>query len=69
MADIFDEVEDDLKRDRMQLLWSKYGKYVIVAAVLVIAGVAGRQGYITGTKAEKFLLLQHITWPLRKKIW
>mgnify|MGYP002815428771 CR=1 FL=1 len=53
MADIFDEVEDDLKRDRMQLLWSKYGKYVIVAAVLVIAGVAGRQGYEYWNESRK----------------
>ena len=29
MADIFDEIDEDLKRDHMQLLWARYGKIVI----------------------------------------
>ena len=47
MADIFDEVDEDLKRDQMQKLWSRYGKYVILAVSIVVLGVGGRQGYIT----------------------
>jgi hypothetical protein len=47
MADIFDEVNEDLKRDQMQKLWSRYGKYVILAVSLVVLSVGGRQGYIT----------------------
>lgn len=47
MADIFDEVNEDLKRDQMQLLWSRYGKYVILAVLAVVLSVGGRQGYIT----------------------
>ena len=45
MADIFDEINEDLKRDQMQELWSRYGKYVIIAVSLVIIGVGARQGY------------------------
>ena len=45
MADIFDEINEDLKRDQMQKLWSRYGKYVIIAVSLVIIGVGARQGY------------------------
>ncbi|MDA8716999.1 tetratricopeptide repeat protein [Alphaproteobacteria bacterium] len=45
MADIFDEINEDLKRDQMQKLWSRYGKYVIIAASLVVIGVGARQGY------------------------
>ena len=44
MADIFDEINEDLKRDQMQELWSRYGKYVIIAVSLVIIGVGTRQG-------------------------
>ena len=37
MADIFDEIDEELKRDRTQELWAKYGKYVIAAAAAVVA--------------------------------
>ena len=47
MADIFDEVNEDLKQDQMQRLWSRYGKYVLLAVSIVVLGVGGRQGYIT----------------------
>ena len=45
MADIFDEIDEDLKRDHMQLLWARYGKMVIAAAVAIVLLVAVRQGY------------------------
>ena len=45
MADIFDEINEDLKRDQMQELWSRYGKYVIIAVSLVVISVGARQGY------------------------
>ena len=45
MADIFDEINEDLKRDKMHELWSRYGKYVIIAVSLVVIGVGARQGY------------------------
>ena len=47
MADIFDEVNEDLKRDQMQKLWSRFGKYIILAVSIVVLGVGGRQGYVT----------------------
>lgn len=45
MADIFDEIEEDLRRDRMKELWQRYGNYILVLALLIIVGVAGNQGY------------------------
>ena len=45
MADIFDEINEDLKRDQMQELWSRYGKYIIAAVAVVVLGVGARQGY------------------------
>ena len=35
MADIFDEIDEDLKRDHMQLLWARYGK-IVMAVVLTL---------------------------------
>jgi hypothetical protein len=40
LSDIFNEVDEDLRRDRAQKLWNKYGNYVIAAAVVLVAGVA-----------------------------
>ena len=47
MADIFDEIDEDLKRDQMQLLWARYGKIVMVAVGAIVCLVALRQGYNT----------------------
>ena len=41
MADIFQEVEEDLRRDRYERLAQKYGGYVIVGLLLIVAGTAG----------------------------
>ena len=45
MADIFDEIEEDLKRDQMQMLWARYGKIVMAVVAAIVLLVALRQGY------------------------
>lgn len=41
MADVFDEVDEELRRDRAEKLWKKYGAYIMAAAVaLVVAAGA-----------------------------
>ena len=45
MADIFDEIDQDLKRDQMQLLWARFGKIVMAAVTAIVLLVALRQGY------------------------
>ncbi len=45
MADIFDEVEEDLRAERASKLWQRYGNLVIGAAVLAVLGVAAWQGW------------------------
>lgn len=37
MPDVFDEVEEDLRRDRAEKLWKRYGSLVIAAAVALVA--------------------------------
>jgi hypothetical protein len=41
LADIFQEVEEDLRADRYKRLWEKYGKFVVGAAVAVVLATAG----------------------------
>ncbi len=43
MADIFKEVDEDLRRDNAAKVWKKYGALIIGAAVVVILAVAGLQ--------------------------
>ena len=45
MADIFRQVDDDLRRERYEKLWKRYGRYVIAAAVVVVLVVAGTQAW------------------------
>lgn len=45
MADIFDEINEELKQDRITALWQRYSKYVIGFVVMVVAGISLTQGY------------------------
>ena len=45
MADIFQEVDEDVRRDKAMALWRKYGSYVIIACVAIVIGTAGRVGW------------------------
>tara|TARA_B100001059_G_scaffold96877_1_gene96124 strand:- start:733 stop:1374 length:642 start_codon:yes stop_codon:yes gene_type:complete len=36
MVNIFNEVDEDIRKERYQSLWNKYGKYVISLIVLII---------------------------------
>ncbi len=41
MADIFREIDEEVRRDKAAELWKKYGWVVTALAVLVVVGVAG----------------------------
>ena len=41
MVDIFDEVEEELREERMQEFLKKYGILLIAACLLVVGSVAG----------------------------
>ncbi len=45
MADIFHEVDEEVRRERLQKLWDRYSIYIIALAVLIIAGIGGWRGY------------------------
>lgn len=42
---IFREVDEALRHDRFKALWDKYGAYVLVGAFLIVATVAGYNGW------------------------
>ena len=45
MADIFQEVDEEVRRERLQKLWQRYGNFVIAICILIVAAVGAWRGY------------------------
>ena len=45
MSDIFQEVDEEVRREQLKRLWERYGTLLIASCILVIAGVGAWRGY------------------------
>ena len=45
MSELFDEVDEDVRRDQLKKLWEQYSIYIVAGALLIIAAVGGWRGY------------------------
>ncbi len=45
MTDIFREVDEEIRRERLRRIWDRYGLLIVAAAVLIVVGVGGWRGY------------------------
>jgi hypothetical protein len=45
VSDIFQEVDEEVRREQLNRLWQRYGNYFVALCVLIVAGVAGWRGY------------------------
>ncbi len=45
MTDIFQEVDEEVRRERLKKLWERYGSYLIAACIMIIIGVGAWRGY------------------------
>jgi hypothetical protein len=45
VADIFHEVDEEVRRDQLKKLWDRYSIYIVLLAVLIVAGIGGWRGY------------------------
>jgi hypothetical protein len=45
VTELFDEVDEEVRRDQLKKLWDQYSIYIIALALLIIAGVGGWRGY------------------------
>jgi hypothetical protein len=45
VSELFDEVDEEVRRDQLKKLWEKYSLFIIAGALLIIAGVGGWRGY------------------------
>ena len=45
MSELFDEVDEDVRRDQLKKIWDQYSIYIVGGAFLIIAAVGGWRGY------------------------
>ena len=45
MSELFDEVDEEVRRDQLKRLWDQYSIYIVAGALLIIAAVGGWRGY------------------------
>ena len=45
MSEIFDEVNEELRREQLRKVWERYSGLILGAAVLIVVGVGGWRGY------------------------
>ena len=45
MTDIFQEVDEEVRREQLQKLWQRYGHFAIAVCVLIVVGVGAWRGY------------------------
>ena len=45
MSELFNEVDEEVRREQLKKLWDQYSIYVVAGALLIIAAVGGWRGY------------------------
>ena len=45
MTDIFQEVDEEVRREQLKKLWERYGTYFIAACIVIVIGVGAWRGY------------------------
>ena len=45
MSELFDEVDEEVRREQLKKLWDKYSLLIIAGLILIIAAVGGWRGY------------------------
>ncbi|MDQ8729856.1 tetratricopeptide repeat protein [Bradyrhizobium sp. LHD-71] len=55
MSEIFDEVQEEVRREQLRRLWQRYATLIVTVALLIVAGVGGWRGYLywEGRKAQE----------------
>jgi hypothetical protein len=45
VSELFDEVDEEVRREQLKKLWDRYSIYIVAMALLIIAAVGGWRGY------------------------
>jgi hypothetical protein len=46
VSEIFDEVQEEVRREQLKKLWERYAPLIVAVAFLIVAGVGGWRGYL-----------------------
>lgn len=46
MSEIFNEIDEDLRREQLKKLWDRYSIVLVAGAILIVAAVGGWRGYM-----------------------
>ena len=66
MADIFDEVSEELKQDQLIKIWKKYSILIISFILLIIVSLVSYQAYITWKKNKIEVISEHFFQAIEK---
>ena len=55
MSEIFDEVQEEVRREQLKKLWERYSTLIVTVAFLIVGGVGGWRAYLywEGKKAQE----------------
>jgi len=59
VVDIFSEVDEDLRREKLEKAWKKYAPYIIGLIVIFIGGMAGRVYWKDYEESKKIIESDH----------
>jgi hypothetical protein len=45
VSDIFQEVDEEVRREQLKKLWERYGHFLVAAAILLVAGIGAWRAY------------------------
>jgi hypothetical protein len=45
VSELFNEVDEEVRRDQLKKLWDRYSIFIVAGAILIIAAVGGWRGY------------------------
>ncbi|MDH5722649.1 MAG: hypothetical protein OEY94_04940 [Alphaproteobacteria bacterium] len=60
MADVFAEIDEAMKQEKLQNLWEKYGGFIIGVLVLVILATAGNEIYKNWAENKNLKQTEHM---------
>ena len=66
MADIFDEVSEELKKDQLIQTWKKYSKLIITSIIILIVLLGSYQAYTTWNKKQIEVVSEQYFQALKK---
>lgn len=60
MSDILREIDEDLKREQMEQLWKRYGKYVLIVGVAIVVITSGAMFYKSYMQQQRMAATDHL---------